>query len=34
MSKKSRLLKVVLIVIDIAFVAYTKRKKDKPSRLN
>jgi hypothetical protein len=30
MTKKSRLLRAVLIVIDIALVAYTKRKKDKP----
>lgn len=31
MTKKSRLLRAVLIAIDIAFVAYTKRrKKDKP----
>ena len=30
MTKKSRLLRAVLIVIDITLVAYTKRKKDKP----
>ena len=30
MTKKSRLLRAVLIVIDIALVACTKRKKDKP----
>lgn len=27
MSKKSKLLKVVLIIMDIAFVTYTKRRK-------